>query len=237
VGKIGNVAGENTKRLARQRILDEYRDRLQRLLRDNPEDTAAELAIISEINSRVLSSTSAIDAQYAPDPPHATCRHAVITGVAVTNSTWIPHAPPRLPAPGDLVNFFRFGRESIHIWTHEADKPSLLVAEVDPDNARCGVWRTSAAALRLLNELTSMQEHRSETAYAWMYNFDRLRSFDSQEHLDEGDRGALNTRSHQTIDYWYDRAHVLELLARSKSFFVAAQLLCELSRALADCSA
>jgi hypothetical protein len=123
------------------------------------------------------SAASLIDTQFPPDPPRVTCRYAVITGIAVTNSTWISHDEPVLPAGGDFVEFFHFGGESIHIWIHETYEPSLLVAEVAPNKVHVGVWRTSAAALSLVNEFTSMQEHRSDTGYSWMYNsIPRVRS-------------------------------------------------------------
>jgi hypothetical protein len=43
--------------------------------------------------------------------------------------------------------------------------------------------------------------------------------------LEEDDKYLTDSCAFQTIDYWFDRAHILELLLRSEEFFVAFQLL------------
>lgn len=131
-----------------------------------------------------------------------------------------------LPAPGDLVEFFRAGSEIIKIWTDKEGHESLLLADVNASSVTGGVWRTSAALLELTISLSSMQEHNQELRYAWIYHFQPGSAFEQQELLEDIDSYPAGISNIQTVDYWFDRADILELLIRSETFFVASQLLC-----------
>src|SRR6185312_83000 len=50
-------------------------------------------------------------------------------------------------------------------------------------------------------------------------------AFEQQELLEEDDKYPTESCTFHSIDYWFDRAHILELLIRSEPFFVASQLL------------
>ncbi len=134
--------------------------------------------------------------------------------------------PPVLPAPGDLVNFFMAGSEVIKIWTDKKDCESLLVSDVNASRATDGIWRTSTVLLQLTIALSSMQENSQDLGYAWIYDFHPDRPFEKQELVRGRDDYAAGNSVIQTIDYWYERAHILELLIRSEEYFVASQLLC-----------
>ncbi len=183
------------------------------------------LALIKEFNEKWTEELARIDSKFPPDPPNAACHHAVITGLKLTNSTWMNGDPPMLPAPGDLVQFFCAGSEVIKIWTDKKDHESLLLTDIDPSRVLAGIWRTSAVLLELTIALSSMQEHSQNLGYAWIYHFQPDSPFEQQELLDF-DSCPAGQSVIQTIDYWFQRADILELLIRSEAFFVASQLLC-----------
>lgn len=217
------MAGEKEERAAREELLNQYRN----LLRDAENDEVRFGNLLQELDDKWLVQRRAIRQAYPPDPPHAKCHHAVITGLALENSTWVAGHESLLPKKGDLVRLFTFGFETIYIWTHAEDEYSLLLVDVDPSVAPGSTWRTSAAALSLCTSLTALQEHAVTTGYAWIYNFDPKIRFAEQALLDEDDIHGLDQRNINTINYWFERAHVLELLLRSEPFFVSSQLLCD----------
>ncbi len=57
------------------------------------------LALIKEFNEKWTEELARIGSNFPPDPPNAACHHAVITGLRLTNSTWMNGNPPMLPAP------------------------------------------------------------------------------------------------------------------------------------------
>ena len=221
------MAGEQDARTARTRLWNE-------LKQQQPSPSSAEeinderlIALIREFNAQWAEELKRIESRFPPDPPNAACHHAVIKGLEITNSTWVLGSPPTLPAPGDVVDFFQVGSESIKIWTDKKDHESKLLVVIEPMDLVSGIWRTVAVLLDITIALSSMQEHSQDTGYAWIYHFDPKSPFETQELLEEDDKFRTGTCTFQTIDYWFERAHILELLIRSEEFFVASQLLCQ----------
>ena len=139
------------------------------------------------------------DAVYPPDPPNAACRHAVVDGIFVQNSS--------MPAAGDYRPLFVFGSERIHVWTPGRDEYSVLVSEVDP-SVKSVTWKTFKSALRISAALTSSFESLLELEYRWIYRFDPKTPRAEQEWLDpDGEPLILQQGEVHSIRYLHDSAH------------------------------
>jgi hypothetical protein len=156
------VAGEQEARLARTRIWKELQQQQGRQWSSKEGGEERLLALIGEFNAQWAKELESIESRFPPDPPSAACHHAVVTGLKITNSTWIDANPPKLPAPGDVVDFFQVGSERIKIWTDKKDHESRLLVEIDPINPVVGIWRTAAVLLSLTIALSAMQEHSQD---------------------------------------------------------------------------
>ena len=151
----------------------------------------------------------------------------MLIGLGFQNQTWKNAAHPEIPAKGDRFEFFQFGPESASLWTHMEDDYSVSLVEVDPAKVLTSLWRTLATSMSIAIRLASMQEHAQALEYAWVYRFDQHLPLSEQELLDGGDGFLLNNRMLETVEQWFQRARILELLQRDESFFVAAQLVCD----------
>lgn len=155
------------------------------------------------------------DSVYPPDPPNAACRHAMVDGIFVQNSS--------MPAAGDYRPLFVFGSERIHVWTPGRDEYSVLVSEVDP-SVKSVTWKTFKSALRISAALTSSFESLLELEYRWIYRFDPKTSRAEQEWLDpDGEPLMLQQGEVRSIRYLHDSATIFELLRRDDRFYTAAQ--------------
>ncbi len=217
------MAGEREQQQALEKIRREFRSRLNSVDLDSPQYFEA---IQQSIDEWRLASAKIADS-YPPDVPNGECHHAALTGLGFQNQTWKKAAHPEIPQKGDRFEFFRFGVEAVSLWTHKEDDYSILLIEVDPANIPTTLWKTLASSMSIAIGLASMQEHTQTLDYAWIYRFDQELSLSEQDLLDGEDPLLLDNRMLETVEQWFQRARILELLQRDESFFVAAQLVCD----------
>lgn len=111
-------------------------------------------------------------ARHPADPPNEVCHHAFIRGLSIENSF--------APSVGDYIPLFGNGHETVYIWTHERDKNSALVVDVNPSVKDQSLWRTLFSAVRLA--LRYSEEFEGGLAatdfleYKWIYYFDPIKT-------------------------------------------------------------
>ena len=156
------------------------------------------------------------DLRYPPDPPHDSCRHAVLTGVLVENGS--------LPQAGDFRYMFTFGLERIAVWTPQRDEYSVLVAEPDLKVKSLPLWKTLRSAIRASQALLSSLETIVDPEYQWIYRFNPKLPPPDQEWL-EADGAALDIASGLVLRIRdiAKAAPILELLHRDDRFYTAVQ--------------
>jgi len=121
-----------------------------------------EIAIILEAQIKEREST------YPPDPPNEVCHHAFIRGLSIENSF--------APNVGDYIPLFGSDFETVYIWTHEQDKNSALVVDVNPCVRNLPLWRTLFSTVRLALVYSEAFEsgfaENNYFEYKWVYYFD-----------------------------------------------------------------
>ncbi len=215
------MAGEKEQREALEKLRLEFRAKLNSVDLDSPEY----FSFIQQTMDDWRSASVEIAKSYRSDVPNTECHYAALTGIGIQNQTWNKSGNSEFPSKGDRVDFFAFGAEAVSLWTHKDDDYTVLLVEVDPANFATSLWRTLASSMSVAIALSSMQEHAQTLDYCWIYRFRSDLSIHEQELLNGDASCLLSDRILETVEDWFQRSRILELLKRDESFFVASQLL------------
>jgi len=152
--------------------------------------------------------------QYPCDPPNASCNHAIIKGVLLSNESGFK--------THDFTRLFELPSEVVSIWTHSQNAYSCLVSTVAEDVHNQTIWRNAGTLIHLAMGLKSSFESIQEIDYDWIYDFDPNLPVDDCKfmNVDSFDRfsGTVNK-----VRELADLAPLIELLLRDEQFFVATQ--------------
>ena len=120
----------------------------------------------NEYVEQLIKEKEEINQKYPLDVPNKASSSALLAGIFIENSF--------NPSKGDYINFFEIENEKVFIWTHEHNKYSVLVVEVNEDVKNSNCWITVASLIDLSHCLLTSFEHThssSGLSYKWMYYF------------------------------------------------------------------
>jgi hypothetical protein len=155
-------------------------------------------------------------------PPNEECHVAVLSGLSLSNLVGFQ--------PGDLTPYFRFGDETVCVWTHAEHEYSKLVSDVRGSAHLTGQpWKTLSSCLEIAASLSSVCEHIYEFSYWWISDFNERTSLEEQDFYGypRSENIWLTTQVKQgaihDLCFLADLAPLLDLLQRDDRFFIAAQ--------------
>lgn len=151
---------------------------------------------------------------YPGDPPNASCNHAIVKGVLLSNESGFK--------THDFTPLFELPGEAISIWTHTRSTYSCVVSKVADDVRNQPIWRNAGSLIYLAMGLMSHFEHIQEIDYDWVYNFDPNLSVGECKFLEE-DSVDRFSGSVKKVRELAELAPLIELLLRDDQFFVATQ--------------
>jgi hypothetical protein len=151
---------------------------------------------------------------YPGDPPNASCNHAILKGVLVSNESGFK--------THDFTPLFEIPNEAVSIWTHTKSTNSCLVSRVSDDVHHETVWISAGTLIHLAMGLTSFFEHVPDIDYDWIYNFNPQLAVTDCTFMDVDSYDRFSGTVKKVCDL-ANLAQLMELLIRDERFLVATQ--------------
>lgn len=148
------------------------------------------------------------------DAPNDVLGYALIEGIGISNDFIL--------SKGDFNEFFTIGLEKFYCWTHETDKNSYLVVEVNPKVKEKAIWKTAISILEIAFTMASELESNYEFKYDWVYRFKYNERIDNLHYLKDRHH-ILNWRSMSRVIEFIDNSVLIEILTRDDKFYIACQ--------------
>lgn len=105
--------------------------------------------------------------KYPPDPPNEICHFAFVKGLSIENSF--------KPVVGEFNYLLSTPNEKVFVWTHEKDKNSGVIIDVNPDVKNLAFWKSLLSVIRLALAYSEAFEQGfgsdNVLEYKWVYYF------------------------------------------------------------------
>lgn len=163
-----------------------------------------------------------LEEKYPPNPPNEVCQNAYIKGILVENSF--------KPQVGEINSLFETEHEKIFVWTHDENKYSSIVIEVNSTVKEMPFWKNIANIIWMsLQYAKSFEGITSyEYDYKWIYYFDSNKNLSNQifEKLTMFEEANLTCGNVFKATDIAELSPEIELLLRDDKAYTALMMLC-----------
>lgn len=169
-----------------------------------------------------IDTQSKLEKKYSPNPPNDVCKTAYVKGLSIENSFG--------PKVGEINELFETEYEKLFVWTHDKNKNSSIVINVDLAVKDIPFWKNIGSVIWMAMQYAHAFEGISSNwfEYRWIYYFDPEKNLSEQKffNLDQFDELYLKSGRIIKATDISNLAPEIEFMLRDDKAYTALMMLC-----------
>lgn len=163
-----------------------------------------------------------LEKKYPPNPPNDVCKNAYLKGLLIENSF--------NPKVGEMNELFETEYEKLFVWTHDKDKNSSIIIDVDLIVKDIPFWKNVGSVIWMAMQYADAFEGISLDwyEYRWIYYFNPDKNLSEQVFNNLGQFDEIYLKSGRIIRATDigKLAPEIELMLRDDKAYTAMMMLC-----------